>query len=85
MAPLQCFCDNLGLITTITDMLKKNMACPNDATNHDHDIYLATLAAVKGCNPATTAKLPSCKRSPRHRDLIWQLTVTEILNIDCNS
>jgi len=48
-SPLQCFCDNLGLITTITDMMTPMIIRPNNAMNNDHDIMLAICQMAKAC------------------------------------
>jgi len=43
---LQCFCNNMGVITNVTALLTPSIIQPNDMTNDDHDVYLeiSTLA-----------------------------------------
>jgi len=48
-SPLHCFCNNLGVITTVSDMLMQTITQPNKATNDDRDIYLVICDAVKQC------------------------------------
>jgi len=46
-ASIQCFCDNLGIIMMINEMITTMILRPNDMTNDDCDIYLVIIAASK--------------------------------------
>jgi len=50
---IQCFCDNVGIITNLTALHSDAVICPNDTTNNDHDIYLAIDEAAHKCNNVT--------------------------------
>jgi len=47
---VECFCDNLGVITTLTNMQENPTVRPNDTTANDHDIYLEITAAATRCH-----------------------------------
>jgi len=46
---MECFCDNLGVITTLTNMQENSIVQPNDTTANDRDIYLEITAAATWC------------------------------------
>jgi len=48
---IQCFFDNLGVITNMSNPQNKTVKCPNNATNDDHNVYLAILQATRQCAP----------------------------------
>jgi len=49
---LYCFCNNLGVITNITEMLTTPTLHLNDTTNDNHDIYKAIGKMLKQCSPS---------------------------------
>jgi len=79
---LQCYCDNLGIITNVTDLRQCYAPRPNDTTADDHDVYAAICDAAKSCAPIritfTHVKGHQDKNPNR------QLTQTELLNIECD-
>jgi len=50
---IQCFCDNLGVITTLTEMQTNTITQPNDTLNNDRDILLAITAVATSCLPVS--------------------------------
>ncbi len=81
-ATIPCYCDNLGVITTLTTLTQQTIPRPNDTTNDDRDIYLAIIDVVNRCT-SITFKYHHVKghqdTNPQH-----QLTIPEQHNVDCN-
>jgi len=50
-SPLHCFCNNIGVIMTASEILTQTINRPNGATSNDRYIYLAIGDAVKKCTP----------------------------------
>jgi len=79
---IPCYCDNLGVITTLTTLTQNTIPRPNDTTTDDHDIYLAILEVVAKCT-LITFKYHHVKghqdTNPQH-----QLTIPEQHNVDCD-
>jgi len=48
---VNCFCDNLGIITNVTKLQNTTIQWPNNATNDNQDVYLAIFNAVNYCAP----------------------------------
>jgi len=46
---LQCFCDNMGVITNIMLMQDSMINHPNNTTNDDQDLFLANVAIIPLC------------------------------------
>ena len=46
---VDCFCDNMGVITTLTNMKENTTVRPNDMTTDDRDIYLEITSAATRC------------------------------------
>jgi len=44
---ITCFCDNLGIITIISKMMKLSIIQPNNTTNNDKDVYLVINDVIK--------------------------------------
>jgi len=46
---MDCFCNNLGVITMLTTMQETTISHPNDTTANDRDIYLEITATATQC------------------------------------
>jgi len=46
---ISCYCDNNGVITTISEMQTSTITCPNDTTNDDRDVFLAIHDIISKC------------------------------------
>ncbi len=46
---IPCYCDNLGIITTLQTLTKNPSPRPNDTTNDDRNIYLAIQESAEQC------------------------------------
>jgi len=46
---VDCFCDNLGIITTLTQLQETTIVCPNNMTADDRDIFLEITATAARC------------------------------------
>jgi len=79
---LDCFCDNLGVITNVTKLLTPSIIRPNDTTNDDRDVYIAISTLAIQCYPLQ----PSFLHVKGHQDARSNrpLTITEQHNIDCD-
>jgi len=80
---IQCFCDNLGVINTLTGLQNNDIICPNDTTNDDRDIYLAIQASA-ACYPQLSFQflhvLGHQDAKPDH-----PLTIEEQHNVECDA
>jgi len=81
-ATINGYCDNNGVVTTITDILNSTITRPNDTTNDDRDVYLAIHQAILDCKPITL-KFFHVKG---HQDSKSKkpLTTIEQCNVDCD-
>jgi len=79
---VDCFCDNLGIITMLTNLQETKTAHPNDMITDDHDIFLEITATVAWCPSLTLQYL----YIPGHQDTksTKPLTVQEHHNVECN-
>jgi len=50
-SPIQCFCNNMGVITNVTALIQPQLLQPNATVKNDHDVYLAICKIVKQCAP----------------------------------
>jgi len=77
-----CFCDNLGIITTLTQLQETTTTRPNDMTADDRDIFLEIRATAARC-PRLTLQF---QYVPGHQDTKSNkpLTVQEIHNVECD-
>jgi len=48
---LTCYCDNLGVITNVNELLQTSILRPNDTTNDDCDLYVAISKMTHRCHP----------------------------------
>jgi len=79
---MNCFCNNLGVIITLTMMQETTISHPNDTTADDHDIYLEITATATRC----TNLALSYQYIPGHQDTKANrpLTIQEYHNVKCN-
>jgi len=79
---IQCYCDNIGLTTTLTTMQDSNITHPNDTTVDDCNVYLAIIKTATQCAPITLQFL----HVMGHQDtkLNQPLTITEQWNVECD-
>jgi len=79
---MDCFCDNLGIITTLTQLQETSIARPNDMTADDRDIFLEIKATAARCPRLTLQYL----YVPGHQDTKSNkpLTVQEVHNVECD-
>jgi len=79
---INCFCDNIGVITTIISMQDDSLPRPNDTTNDDRDLYMAITATISDCRPLVL----HFNHVKGHQDekANRPLTIEEILNIECD-
>jgi len=80
---VDCFCNNLGVIATLTAMQETTISRPNDTTADDHDIYLEITATVTRC----TNLALSYQYVPGHQDTKANrplTTIQEYHNMECD-
>jgi len=79
---VQCYCDNLGLITTLNEMKTMTTTYPNDTTKDDQDIYLEITTTARRCEPIDL----QFHHIQGHQDTKANcpLTIPEQLNVECN-
>jgi len=49
----KCYCNNSGVVITITDLCNSTTMHPNGTTNNDHNVYLAINKTIFQCAPLT--------------------------------
>ncbi len=81
-SPLQCFCNNLGVITNVTALLSMPTLHPNNTTNDNCDHYKAITKMLLKCSPLQSQLLPV--KGHQDKDPKHQLTIPEQLNVDCD-
>jgi len=79
---LNCFCDNLGVITNLTEMQQDMPIRPNDTTADDRDIYLAITATANKCQPVTLQY--EHVKGHQDKDKNRPLTTAELHNVECD-
>jgi len=79
---LQCFCDNIGVITNVMTLLHPAPIRPNDTTSNDQDVYLEISTLAHKCTPL----IPQFLHVKGHQDQKAKcpLTLWEQYNIDCD-
>jgi len=82
-SPLQCFCNNKGIITNMTALLSPHILQPNAMTNDNHNVYLAISKMAKQCAPMQPHFLHV--KGHQDKDPNHPLTVIEAYNVDCNT
>jgi len=45
-SPIDCYCDNIGVITRTTEKMSATTVRPNDSTANDSDVYTALDYAI---------------------------------------
>jgi len=81
-SPINCYCDNIGIITRTAEKLSANIACPNDMMANDSDVYTALEYTIRRCSPAILTFF----HVQGHQDqkTTCPLTTVEQFNIDCD-
>jgi len=80
---INCFCNNIDEINSLTDMQTNKILHPNnDTTNNDHELYLTITAVANQCQLLSFQYLHV--KGHQDKDPNWPLTVTEQHNVDCN-
>jgi len=79
---IQCYCNNLGIITTLNEMKTTTITCPNDTTKDDHNMYLEIAATAHRCKPIDLQfhHVQGHQDTKAHRPL----TIPEQLNVKCD-
>jgi len=81
-SPLYCFCNNLGVVTNVNELLSSTVKQPNDTTNDDWDVYMAISTLAQACHPLLLQFFHV--KGHQDSDPRRQLTRTKKLNVDCN-
>jgi len=81
-AQLQCFCDNLGIITNVTEMHKAMIQWLNDMTANDYDVYIAICQAAETCKHIQMSF--NHVKGYQDKDPNRPLTYVKQLNVDCD-
>jgi len=81
-ALFNCFCDNIGVITQITENINAPWTYPNSAIADDNDIYMVLISTIQQCALANLQFM----HIQGHQDTKanWPLTIVEQLNVDCD-
>jgi len=81
-SPINCYCDNIGVITRTTERISATIARPNDMTANDSNVYMVLEHTIWQCSPATLTFL----HVQGHQDqkANHPLTIVEQFNIDCD-
>jgi len=79
---LHCFCNNMGVLTHVTDLLKPSTLHPNKTTNDDQDVYLAISTLVLQCSLLQLSFLHM--KGHQDKDPNRPLMIIKQLKIDCN-
>ncbi len=80
---ITCFCNNIGVITMLTNMQSELILWPNDTTNDDRNIYLPIVDVANWCTSVTLCYLHVKGHQDKypHRPL----TIEEQHNVDCDT
>jgi len=81
-APLCCYCDNLGVITNVTDLLTTPSPQPNDTTADDWDVYATIAQLARECHPLELQVIHV--KGHQDKDPKPVLTRVEQLNVECD-
>ncbi len=81
-AIVQCFCDNMGVITNIESSQTTTIVRPNDTTANDRDLIMAIAATIQQCQPLQLQFL----YVKGHQDTKANrpLTLAEHYNVECD-
>jgi len=79
---INCFCENLGIITIINDMMTPTIIQLSDTTNDDRDVYLAINDVIKQCTPLQLSFQHIMGHQDKHSN--QPLTIIEQLNVECD-
>jgi len=81
--PIICYCDNLGVITNVNELLMPpSIPRPNDTTNDDRDLYLAISNMACNCHPLRPRFVHV--KGHQDKDPHRLLTLPEQYNFDCD-
>jgi len=80
--PIQCFCDNLGVITNINRNQESLIPRPNDATTDDCDLFLAIAAVIRTCTSVEFQFL--YVKGHQDTKVDRPLTLAEQYNVECD-
>ncbi len=81
-APLNCYCDNAGVITNVKAQMTPSTIRPNDTTGNDRDLYLAISTMARRCTPLKASFIHV--KGHQDKDPKRMLTVVEQYNIECD-
>jgi len=79
---VNCYCDNLGLITTLTEMTNTTITCLNETMNDDHNVCLEITATAQRCQPLEICYFHVLGHQDKKANR--PLTITEQLNVECD-
>ena len=79
---IDCYCDNIGVITRTNEKLSAVTVRPNDSTANDSDVYTALDYAIRRCSPANLNFLHI--KGHQDQKANRPLTIVEQFNIDCD-
>jgi len=79
---LQCFCDNIGVLTNVMDLLNPLIIQPNDTTNNDHNVYMEISNLATWCSPFQLQFLHV--KGHQDQKAKCPITIIEAFNVDCN-
>ncbi len=77
---IQCFCNNIGVIASLTLIQESTIAQPNDTTTNDHDLFLEITATAACCQSISFQYLhikghqdanPHCQTSQFWNSTMW--------------
>jgi len=81
-SPINCYCDNIGVITRTTEQLETKLIQPNEMTADDSDVYAALVHTVQQCSLATVNLLHV--QGHQDKKANRPLTIIESFNVDCD-
>jgi len=76
------YCNNSGVVTTITDISNSTITHPNDTMNNNRDVYLAIQEAILECTPITLQFFHVKGHQDSKSNKL--LTVIEQFNVECD-
>jgi len=81
-SPINCYCDNIGIITQTTEKISTTIVCPNDMTANDSDVYTALESSIQRCSPAILTFLHV--QGHQDKKANRPLAIIEQFNTDCH-
>jgi len=80
---LQCYCDNIGVITNVQKLFAPTHLRPNDTTGDDWDLYLTISNMARQCIPLRPIFIHV--KGHQDKDPHRVLTVIEQYNVECDT